>query len=512
MIDPYRFILAESVVSSSQEDILKHTPGWDEKHPLSPSSQHLQLGLWRLCGSGGDSEGDDDGGGRKRDGEATTFCVQEPMVWASPDTQLEKAGGEEDSYNPAFESDRSRSLSPHRPWDLFGDLFSSRIITQSQTGAENAVSKCVMGMAHLEELGGDDLLLGDESSKKKKEEEANRSLLVVDKCDVPPPPAAGVGLDRGIVPSLSTREHGAVHHHGQEQDPKPPALEDTDSHLNQFVVDPSISVETSSAIMSALQPNTYCVEHKKHTCRAEVLAGHGCPQSSTEENPTFKARIAEQLAFIFNQTLNKNVISDAVHDLQAKHCISVQMRPEEPSGEEALVRPKISSATVNVEKLRKRTAGKGALDSALSTQKLKAFKLANGEQEHSKLASEAKQWREKEVKQFQLNNWAEGARVRDSEAKDSLSSGKSVGIEHKSLASRMEKTDRAETVSGHSVDDKALRLFPDSLMDVVIQVSGSLPPPRPEDPDFLSLVMRTGVSLPLPFRDCNGRFIGNKST
>lgn len=76
-------------MSSSQEGILKHTPSWEEKRA-------------------------DDGGGGKG-GEAvitTTFCMQELMEWASLDTTGEgKRGGDNDSYNPAFESKGSQSLS-----------------------------------------------------------------------------------------------------------------------------------------------------------------------------------------------------------------------------------------------------------------------------------------------------------------------------------------------------------------------------------------------------------------
>lgn len=70
--------------------------------------------------------GDDDGGGGKG-GEAairTTFCMQELLEWVSLDTTGEEKGGDNDGNNPAFESNGSRSLSPHRFWDVFSAIFS----------------------------------------------------------------------------------------------------------------------------------------------------------------------------------------------------------------------------------------------------------------------------------------------------------------------------------------------------------------------------------------------------
>lgn len=60
--------------------------------------------------------------------------------------------------------------------------------------------------------------------------------------------------------------------------------------------------------------------------------GNFFPQNSAEENLTFKARNAEQLAFILNQTSNENVSTDALHE---QHAISLQMSPEDLPGEEA---------------------------------------------------------------------------------------------------------------------------------------------------------------------------------
>ncbi|KAI5060199.1 hypothetical protein GOP47_0024619 [Adiantum capillus-veneris] len=53
MADPYEFLVSESTVSSSQEDVLKRIPGWEEKGApaLSPSQEGQPLS--RLCGTFG---------------------------------------------------------------------------------------------------------------------------------------------------------------------------------------------------------------------------------------------------------------------------------------------------------------------------------------------------------------------------------------------------------------------------------------------------------------------------
>eukprot|EP00250_Pteridium_aquilinum_P005671 c15731_g1_i1 orf=51-1445(+) len=461
MVDPYEFIVRESVVSSSQEDVLKHIPGWEGKQEDEPLLSPSQAPLSRLHGSDSSDE-------ESERAPTSAFCMQEPLEWASPDTQ---ACQDHDSYNPAFESDRSRSLSPHAH---YGDLWGSRLITQSQ------------------------------AVKKRKEE---RILAAVNDCctfkDVPPLQAAGFDLG-----NMSRREQREVHlqtiskertesfgkDYGQAQTYKPVELGDTLGCLKQCGV---------SHILDVGQPDLHSIVDLD----AEMVDGNGIIQNIS------KTQAMDKLAFIFDQVSCRKSPGVVEDEQQVKSGISVSIRLEVTPAEEAMVRPRISPTTVGdvpVENIRKRK-DKGVCAFSKSSQKLKSPKEPNCEQQHSNPASEAKQHTNKEVEGTQSKSQGECV-TGSSDPKCLLAFV--PGNENNISAHGMEKTSKTELVrdlADDTTDCTLLRLFPESVMDVVMLVSEVLPTPGPDDPDFLSIMMNTGVSLPLPFRDCIGRFICNKS-
>lgn len=434
MVDPYEFIVRESAVSSSQEEVLKRIPGWQVQQEVgSPSSpSQTPLALSRLCGSGSSSSSDDRDEEERELAPASAFCMQEPLEWASPEACYD------DSYNPAFESDRSRSLSPLAPLHLYGDLWASRLITQSQNDGV---------MSHL---GICDLPLAEEAAK------------------MNPPQEAEAGFDPSYRQQKNVRLFQGTS--GQAQ---PVSLSDTHKQVG---VTPSRDIPNGS----------YSSVDCEKDCNGKL------------QNVVEPLKVGATVASLVDHTAKKK-------------CVNVSV--DEPGTVEATVRSRINSTAAEatscciVENVRKRK-DEGASEFATTAQKVKFLKEPNYEQQHGKLANEA-------------NHCNVGPQPKKQLGEDYVAGSSNTKCllpfvfdkENNISNHRLEKSASGETdmvKDNVAMDRSVMRLFPESVMDVMMLVSEVLPTPSPRDPDFLSIVMSTGVSLPLPFRDCSGRLISKK--
>ncbi|KAI5054646.1 hypothetical protein GOP47_0029791 [Adiantum capillus-veneris] len=453
MADPYEFLVRESTVSSSQEDVLQRIPGWEEKGAPALSPSQADQPLSRLCGTSGSSSSDEEDAGEERE---PAFGLQRPLELASPDTQA----CQEDSYNPAFESDRERSLSPHADCSLFTGLWGSGLITQSQdvvggitqigTQLHGIVRKCNMASA-----------LHDNVSVK----DHNNVFAEI--------------FNHAF---LSSKEHRTSCLQRVSEDNyqtnflELAAFGDTNEHLKQIVAPPILRKR---------------VDHQKNNHTVGML------------DPSEKsANLVERMTFTSNQAPCKQshgVVSNG-HPVQSSLLVN---KGEESCAKDATLRPRCSANSVDdAENGNKRKSKEGD-----PVQKLKCSKDDSHMQEKIKQSTGANELKCKEGKGSQMKADLEGNSASGTSAtkcvlpvfitkgKSILENKASIGV-NKSLKST----------------DANCMLPPESVMDVVQLVSGILPTPSPNDPDLLSVFMNTGVSLPLPLRDCGGHLICNKSS
>ncbi|MCO5559576.1 hypothetical protein L7F22_013177 [Adiantum nelumboides] len=459
MADPYEFLLKESTVSSSQEDVLRRIPGWEEKGNPALSPSQADQPLSRLCGTSGSSSSSSDDGEDAGQEREPAFGLQRPLELASPDTQA----CQEDSYNPAFLSDRERSLSP-RACSLFTGLWGSRLITQSQdaVGGISQVGLQLDGIVHRSKGPHESVIVKDH----------NNFFAEI--------------FNHTFLPSKEQRTSclkRVSEDYGQASTVVPPvAFGDRSGGLRQIVAPPKLPKK---------------VDHQKNNHGVDFLE---CGDKSIKHVDSIEAK--EHLTCTANQAAckkNEGVVLNA-HLVQCSQLLS---KGKETCAKDATPRPRSkASFAADGENGHKRKIEEGDL-----VQKLKRSKEDSHVQEKVKQSTVANELLLKEVEGSHMKVSSQGSSMAGSSGK--CMPPPVVVINANSV---LENEAKLEVPKRSKIANASRVLSPKSVMDVVMLVSGLLPVPSLGDPDLLSVFMNTGVSLPLPLRDCSGRLICNNTT
>ncbi|MCO5581628.1 hypothetical protein L7F22_035517 [Adiantum nelumboides] len=457
MADPYEFLLKESTVSSSQEDVLRRIPGWEEKGELALSLSQADQPLSRLCGTSGSSSDDGEDAVQERE---PAFGLQHPLELASPDTQA----CQEDSYNPAFESDRERSLSPRADCSLFTGLWGSRLITQSQdvVGGISQVGLQPDGIVHRSKGPHESVLVKDHN---------NFFAEIFNHTFLPSKEQRTICLKR------------VSEDHGQASTVVPPvAFGDRSGYLRQIVAPPKLPKK---------------VDHQKNNHGVDIL---DCGDKSVKHVDSIEAK--EHLTYTANQAAckkNGGVVLNA-HLVQCSQLLS---KGKETCAKDATTRPRSKASFAAYGE----NGHKRKIEEGDPVQKLKCSKEDSHVQEKVKQSFVANELPSKEVEGSQMKASFQGSLMAGSSGKCMPPPVVVINVN-----SVLENEAKLEVSKRSKIANASRVLSPKSVMDVVMLVSGLLPIPSPGDPDLLSVFMNTGVSLPLPLRDCSGRLICNKST
>lgn len=467
MSDPYGFLVSESKVSSSQEDVLQRIPGWEENAEVALSPSQGDLPLSRLCGASSGSSSDEEVAVEERE---PAFGLQRPLEFASPDTQA----CQEDSYNPAFESDRERSLSPCANCFVFSGLWGSRLTTQSQG--------VVGGVSHLAQIGTHEL--HGIVCESKGASGLRESVLTKDE--------SNVFAELFNYSLMSSKEHLR-----QIDDVavslEPVAFGDKGGHLKQIV--------TTSNLQTG-------VDLEKNKCSVDMSR---CNDKPPNPMGLIEIQLGNHMSAFSDQASRKKICGVALHANPVQHSVLVRKGPEESSAKDVLDRPRSSSGLISSCEVASGNKRKGKEEGDrvpdIFTHQLKFLKDDNHRQENSKQMSETNPSKLKEVEGSQMKTSIEGKSLTQDNATKCVLP---FFIPNEDSISEMKANSGVGRNSRITCADHLLSS--ESVMDVVLRVSGVLPTPSPHDPDLLSVVINTGVSLPLPLRDCGGHLICNKSS
>lgn len=460
--DPYRFMLTQSFVSPSQQETLKHIPGWDDAefhHSFTPSQlplphsqqpQPLQHASIRVAHS--DSE---DLSSSSSEGVApapTTFGIHGPLELVSPDTEDRK---EVDSYNAAFESDRSQSPgSSARVWGVpigvVADLFTAQFETQPGIGAENAFEsqpsafKCFKASNGKHEVAGAPTgqPIVDILAKVKSQGQSIRIKEVAIASDAAD--MHGKGDSR-----KSPRKKTAGQRWPKAVQQEPPNL-----NPSRESSPPAEARDRSNDARSGSSPNG-------GKSGGNLMTSH----SDTKKEPEELA--VERAGLILTKQGNSEQDQSRFQDVLAfSKKVASQRKSQKRKQTQSTIQEQETAIKNNLR------------DNPVEPGKLKETAPTVESPEETRLNTSKQAFGATEITINKIGR---------------------IGVaENYSRVTEVKGLDKQQSAKG-----KDLRAFPESVMDVVMNLSGCLPSYGPGDPDFLSLVMSTGVSLPLP--SCRGK-------